>query len=217
MARNSLFTDLTGKKFGRWTVIDLVTTRPHSTYWNCICDCGTKREVRGSNLRRGIAQSCGCLIKEKMTKHGMTYQREWKSWTGLKSRCYTKTDHHYRYYGGRGIRVCERWRESFLNFFEDMGTCPKGFTIERINNDGNYEPSNCRWASKRDQCRNRRNNVRLTLNGETHILSDWASIRGIPKRTLEYRHHKGLSDAQILSKSKVIVCKQSRRFKDEAN
>lgn len=200
MARNSLYLDLTNRRFGKWLVIRRGEDRHGASYWECICDCGTRSFVRGSCLRRGHSTGCKCISVSKVRKHGMTYQPEWKSWTGIKSRCYTKTDHHYKHYGARGIRVCGRWRESFLNFYADMGKCPKGFTIERVNNDGNYEPSNCIWADKRTQCRNRRNNVWLTLNGKRKIINDWSKELGLGLSTMRYRRKKGLTDEQILSK-----------------
>lgn len=210
MARNSLYTDLSGKRLGRWTVLTRVKDRRHASYWSCVCKCGTKREVRGAMLRRGIALSCGCIAREKHTKHLMTYSREWKSWVGMKERCYCKTNKRYPLYGARGITVCERWRESFLNFFKDMGKVPPRYSIERVDNNGNYELANCIWATQQTQNRNRRSNVHLTLNGETRILSDWPKILGISKRTMEYRRNKGLTDEQILSKSRVVICKQGR-------
>lgn len=159
---NSLFVDLTSQRFGRLTVMEQV---PHEkkevTKWRCICDCGKETIVIGHSLKTGNTQSCGCLNKETTTKtHGHTvggkFTPEYSSWAAMLTRCTNPNSMHYYRYGGRGIKVSERWLHSFETFLEDMGSRPKGrYSIERKNNEGNYEPGNCFWATDRQQTRNR--------------------------------------------------------------
>jgi hypothetical protein len=148
--------DLTGKRSGRWTVIAYV----QRFRWACICDCGTRRIVGGNSLRRGYSKSCGCLCRElskaRATKHGMSGSREYRSWECMKQRCFNPRAANYENYGGQGITVCEEWKSSFEAFFADMGTCPPGCSLDRIDPNGNYEPSNCRWADAKQQRQNQR-------------------------------------------------------------
>jgi hypothetical protein len=162
--------DLTGKQFGRWTVIRLADRDQwRRLSWLCQCACGTKRVVRADVLTRGVGMSCGCLQREmttkRLTRHGeagnarkgVPASFEYKCWAGLRARCRSPRHAQYQDYGGRGISVCERWWESFANFLADMGRRPSpDLSIDRIDNDGNYEPANCRWATTTAQNGNRR-------------------------------------------------------------
>lgn len=129
-------------------------------------------------------------IGDSNRKHGMSLTPEYKCWVQIKRRCSNPKDSHYHLYGGRGITVCPRWLESFENFFDDMSKRPNGYQIDRKNNNGNYEPSNCRWASLVQQANNKRNIKFYTLNGETHSLAEWSRLIGIKKTTLFMRLHK---------------------------
>lgn len=183
--------DLTGKVFGRLTVIekfypDEATITPSAknrTHWRCLCECGNERVVLGKYLMKGDSTSCGCHSLER--SYGQTKNPEYCVWSGMKHRCYDKDNEKYPDYGARGITVCDRWLVSFSNFLEDMGkrTSPK-HTIDRRDNDGNYEKSNCRWATSRQQTRNKRNNHWIEHNGMKMIMNDWAEYFGIDQSSL---------------------------------
>lgn len=158
---NRLEVDIAGQKFGRLKAVEPVWINKRKR-WRCDCECGGETVASYSNLKDGDSASCGCIKKEKWAKrvkaqtmHSKSGTKTFKIWCGMIARCKTKSAKGYKNYGGRGIRVCERWQQ-FELFLEDMGSCPPRFSIERINNDGNYEPSNCKWIPLRDQGKNTR-------------------------------------------------------------
>jgi len=157
--------DLMGQKFGRLIVIGIHSRTDKNLYWLCQCECGKIRRNAGYLLRKGIVNSCGCYHRDLITKHGDSshylpnkkVSTEYFSWESMKARCFNPKNQNFCRYGGRGITVCERWKSSYSDFLKDMGRKPfPSATIDRINNDGNYEPSNCRWASKKEQSANKR-------------------------------------------------------------
>lgn len=179
-----------GTRYGSWTVMALgsnVTGQP--CRWICVCDCGAQREVASVTLRNGSSTGCGCNRKGNVT-HGGSGTRTHRIWKNVWTRCTNPRVKSYKDYGGRGIKVCARWR-SFAAFFEDMGECPPKMSIDRIDNDKGYEPGNCRWATKKVQANNTRSNRRYTLNGRTQTVSQWAEEIGIPYNCLLYRHMNG--------------------------
>lgn len=157
--------ELSGRTFGKLTVIGAVGIRTgrsnRSIYWLCECDCGKRREVQGNKLKSGHTRSCGCIATEKINSfnrtHGMSRLPSYKSWCMMMNRCFNRKDPSFHHYGGRGITVCERWLD-FENFRDDMGERQVGLTLERINNEKGYEPSNCKWATRKEQSNNMRRN-----------------------------------------------------------
>lgn len=160
----------------------------------CKCDCGKNVIVQAWHLKSGHTKSCGCAH----TRHGMCESSEYNIWHGMLNRCKNPKDPRYKDYGGRGIKVCKRWLK-FENFFKDMEKRPKGKSIDRIDVDGNYELSNCRWATSQEQQNNTRKNVFLTFNGKTQTISQWAREIVIKRNTLSYRLKRGWSVERALT------------------
>lgn len=206
--------DLTNQKFGRLLVIeksDPLTQRNGKLLirWRCRCDCGSDVQVLGQNLRSGSTQSCGCLGREIHTKHGKTVEAgkrtgTYRSWCGAKERCYNQNNKGYGYYGGRGIRMCDRWRDDYGAFLADMGAKPAGYTLERKDFNGNYEPDNCSWVPKSDQAKNRRGNHVIEFAGERGTLADWARRLNIPYETLRHQYrYDGVPFAEIVFRARM--------------
>jgi hypothetical protein len=199
--------DLTGKRLGRLVVLRAAGRDVRGSYkWECLCDCGNKTIVARNNLKdspsRPGTKSCGCWQREVGTNnrtHGKTGTPEYLAWCNMRGRCYDTKDKAYRHYGGRGITVCDRWH-AFENFLADMGERPApGYSIERNDVNGHYEPSNCRWATRQEQNSNTRQNTFITFRGEKKTQQDWANITGIPRGTIHYRLKSGWPTERALT------------------
>lgn len=199
--------DLTGQKFGRLTVVERScnSNKDRNVYWICRCECGNYTVVQGRNLRNGKSKSCGCFMrdyaKHAKTKHGLHKSRLYRIWYDMKKRCYSKTESTYEHYGGRGITICSEWLNDFMSFYSwaMSNGYADNLTIDRIDVNGNYEPSNCRWATMKEQGNNKRTCIYLTHNNETHTLTEWAEITGLNPNTLYKRIRKGWSVEKALT------------------
>lgn len=184
--KRSDFVDLTGRTFNRLGVIGIAPPTEHQpTRWHCACVCGKETIVGSYALTSGRIKSCGCYIKEFTGKrartHGLTKSRAYRIWVDMRRRCLEPQEPSYRNYGARGIAVCERWKDphgGFENFLADMGHPPHRHTLDRIDNDGPYAPENCKWATYKEQHRNKRTNRIEYLNGIGKPLSEWVEIHG---------------------------------------
>lgn len=191
--------NLTGQQFGRLTVIGLDDRNTRKTYWICQCSCGNMKSVRSDSLQNGTIRSCGCLKKEtdainlvKNHSHKMSGSRLYNIWQGMKGRCNNPNDARYDRYGERGIVVCDEWRNSFENFYN--WAIQNGYsdelTIDRKDNDGNYEPGNCRWSSNQEQCNNRCTNVKITIGNTTKTLMEWCRIFELDYHIINARYKR---------------------------
>lgn len=194
--------DLTGKRFGRLTVIEKAGNRTcGESKWQCKCDCGKLTIVTSSRLRKRWTRSCGCLVGERHGHSGKKIIDEYKIWSSMKRRCYYVDSPDYPSYGGRGITVCDFWRHSFSAFLADMGPRPsKRHSIDRFpNNNGNYEPGNCRWATPSEQSNNRRSAVVIEFDGRTLTAHEWSHITGINQEQLTKRIGRGWTPERALT------------------
>jgi hypothetical protein len=201
---NTTFKDISGQKFGRLTAIKFTESRNNKAYWECRCDCGNIKEYAAIYVRSGNSKSCGCLKIDKQAlnnyTHGKSDTVEFRIWCGIKNRCLNQKDKSYSFYGGRGITVCSRWLESFENFLSDMGKRPApDLTLERKDNDGNYEKDNCRWATRTEQMNNTRTTRFITFQGETLPLSEWSRRMNISSYIVHGRLKNGWSVERALT------------------
>ena len=190
--------DMTGERFGRLTVMEFafIDIYRHA-HWLCKCDCGNEKIINGKALRCGDTKSCGCInlerIKTMGIKHNCRKTRLYKTWANMKSRCQNPNATNYSNYGGRGIQVCDEWKNSFENFRD--WALSNGYkddlTIDRIDVNGNYKPSNCRWATNKQQGNNKSDNREITYNGRTKTLMQWSEITGIKRETIAKRLNSG--------------------------
>lgn len=194
-----------GDRFKRLLVVACEGRRDGHLFYLCQCDCGAETTQRKDALIHGGSVSCGCYAREAIAKrarkHGMSGATpEYQAWAHMIRRCHTPTTESYKYYGARGIIVCDRWRLSFENFYADMGPRPSPkHSIDRIDNNGNYEPSNCRWATTHQQASNTRKNQWLTFRGETKTVSEWTRVLGFPREVIRSRLARGWSVEQALT------------------
>lgn len=195
--------DITGQRFGRLIALKATDERSGKfIVWECLCDCGTTKLISSPSLRLGRTKSCGCLRKEttvrRFTTHGRAGTNLYTTWSKMIARCNDPEDRKWHRYGARGITVCERWLK-FENFLADMGDKPPGTTLDRENNDGNYDPNNCRWATQKTQQNNRSTNRVFTAFGLTMNMMQWAEHFGIPYCTIQRRVARHWPIEKILS------------------
>lgn len=193
--------ELSGAVFGRLTVTDSSSVdRCGKVQWVCRCSCGNIVSVVGSKLKSGYTKSCGCLALEVRTKHGNSRKSEYRIRLTMIQRCHNPKSRQYKDYGGRGITVCERWRESFDAFYADMGQRPsKDHSLERVDNNSGYCKENCKWATRKEQSRNMRSNVLLFCDGQPITVTDWASEAKVKRNTVYSRKSRGWTDPEVLS------------------
>lgn len=203
------FIDRTGEKFGRLTIIGRADNIGRQVAWSCVCDCGSERVIQGINLTSGHTVSCGCFKRDFMTRysaecitHGMTKHPLFKTWEGMIARCHNPKATSWDNYGARGIVVCDEWRDPITGpkaFFDYMGERPVGANIDRKDNNGNYEPGNVQWKTKKENLRNRRITVMIEAFGESRTLIEWAEELNMSEDTLRYRINKGYSPEDALT------------------
>jgi hypothetical protein len=183
--------DIAGNTYGRLTVIRLDHVDQHAR-WLCRCECGAECVVRSNALKSGKTTSCGCYVRQIHTKHSMCNSPEYKSWVAMKCRCSNKNSKNYMHYGGRGISICDRWVDSFENFYTDMGERPEGTSLDRGDVNGDYTPENCRWATSREQVTNRNKSLRFMFRGAIRPLIEIAEMADVKYRTLYDKIKSGL-------------------------
>lgn len=202
-----------GKTYGRLTVLRYSRTDAHGgAVWLCRCTCGEEVEVSGNHLRRGAVRSCGCLNREataarrRAAADPLKGTREATAFSNMHRRCGEPGHNRFHLYGGRGIRVCARWSgaDGLRNFLADMGPCPEGMSLDRIDVNGDYGPGNCRWADARTQANNTRRNVRVELNGEVHTLAEWSRLLGLNYATVWRRFRKGRPVEEVLYRGSLV-------------
>ena len=197
--------DITGRRFG-----SLMALRPtgringaRNKIWMFRCDCGRSCEIDGYSVRSGKQNSCPRCGQARSTaastKHGMSESVEFRTWTDIQTCCHNPNSTSYQLYGGRGIKVCDRWRASFADFLADMGPRPDGHSIDRYpNNNGDYDPSNCRWANLRQQSLNKRTTIRCAIAGQSKTLFEWAELAGLRYATVYMRHRNGYRGPDLI-------------------
>lgn len=219
--QTSRFVDIERGWFGRLLVLGFKETIGHHRIWYARCKCGNVITVMANQLRTGRTKSCGCLSAEtarkKATTHGKSKTKVYAAWMGMKSRCFNPSNDDYENYGGRGITVCERWVNSFENFLTDMGEPPVGeYSIDRKNNNGNYEPENCRWALPVVQCNNKRNNTVITYDGRSQTKAMWCREVGITQSMLNTRLRRGWSFEKAITTAPAAYEARVAKAREEA-
>lgn len=213
--------NLVGKRFGKLEVLKRVeNTKIKLTYWLCKCDCGNTKVVRGSHLTAGKIKSCGCLsaemARERAFTHKLSKTRLYHIYLGMKARCYNPKNETYRIYGGRGIKVCDEWKNDFMTFYnwainnghrEDL-------SIDRIDVNGNYEPTNCRWATPKEQSNNTRRCIYVTYKNETHTITEWGRILKIDTDTLLTRYQRNKDNLdRVFYKGDLRFCPKNKEVR----
>lgn len=210
--------DIVSQKFDRLTAIKIIGKLRKANLWLCICDCGNETTAIATQLIRGDKTSCGCKRREAKgprpdlaqrnkdrATHAMTGSSTYGSWKSMKARCLDKNDKDYPRWGGRGIKICQAWQDSFVQFYKDMGERPHGYTIDRINNEGDYEPENCRWAKQKTQSNNTRKNYYVEYKGRIQTAKQWAEeLQIVEYKTMLYRLRTGWDTAAAMTTPSTI-------------
>lgn len=195
-----------GATIGRLTLLREVERRSYTERYECQCSCGTIKVISRNNIING-SRSCGCLQKESsaaLATHRQSYSPEYTTWKGMKQRCLNENSPVFRHYGARGISVCAEWRNSFEKFLSDVGKRPTPkHTLERLDNNGNYDPANCKWATRREQSLNRRVTVKLTHNGITKTLREWEAETGVHWHNIYCRMRQGHDSATCIKPGRL--------------
>lgn len=193
-----------GGKYQRWTALTFLGGgRGKGPMWLCQCECGATRPVRARALLgpHGLSHSCGCYNRDSKRKHGAFGTDLYSIWANIKGRCCNKNDAAYHKYGGRGIQMCQRWQDSFEAFRDDMGPRPsRRYSVDRKDNNGHYEPGNCRWATRTEQGRNTRTNRLATFKGETRCVKEWAEVLGVSYHAVLKRMEAGLTFEEAVTR-----------------
>lgn len=202
------FKDITGNKYGKLTVENFEGMGKNGqSLWECKCECGIIKTIQKNSLISGKTKSCGCLKKNGTHKtHGMKGTRLYRCWQAMKTRCGNPKAKGYENYGGRGIKICDEWENSFEEFakWAMANQYTKYKTLDRIDNNGDYQPSNCRWATKKEQANNQRSNRFLAINGVTMNLQQWADKTGVPRSTIQWRADHGITGVYLIKPTKKI-------------
>lgn len=218
-AKGSGLQDLTGTRFGRLTAVKLSEKRSgRKTFWDCICACGKEKTIRTDSLKDGSVRSCGCLKKEQdeinfkdskfKPTHGETNTHIYQTWQSMKQRCNDRNTKSYKYYGGRGIKVSEEWENDYESFkrWAYQNGYKETLSIERMNVNGNYEPSNCTWIPMSEQARNKQNTIRIEYNGEAKTLIEWCEELVLDAGLVRNRHFKqGMQPPDLFKKGRVTT------------
>lgn len=207
---------LVGQRFNRWLVTGDAPNRGKLRMYLCVCDCGVEREVYQSILVSGQSGSCGCYRTDRLVAHNLTHGQSgspfYPAWIRMVGRCTDPTDGNYHNYGGRGIKVCDAWINSPEQFAKDVGPKPgPGYTIDRKDNNGNYEPGNVKWSTQIEQCQNMRKNVRVVFNGQSRTLADWARTLMVPPSTIYVRIKRGRTPEEAV---KISFEQQMGNFRE---
>lgn len=202
------FIDLTGKRFGKLVVVERIENKGKRVCWKCKCDCGNIKNVLSTHLVSGSINNCGCLKKlilsNKNKTHGKSYTKLYRTYQHMKDRCYRKNDKRYKNYGGRGIKICDEWKNNFMNFYNWAinNGYQENLTIDRININGDYTPFNCRWVTWKEQANNTTRNHYIEYNNEKHTIAEWSNILNISSKVLQIRLKRGWSIEETLKTKK---------------
>jgi hypothetical protein len=203
-----------GDKYHKLTILELVPrTKERYAHLICQCECGKIKSIESQSVRSGNTRSCGCIgtgIEKVRLTHGMSNTPLHGIWKAMRRRCNNPNDSHYQNYGGRGIKVCERW-DDFMKFLQDMGPRPKGLTLERRDSNSNYEPANCYWATPLSQANNTRRTIRITHNGVSLTIRGWADATGVAHKLIYKRYMAGWPIHEVLSKKLFSMIRHGRK------